>query len=202
MRVFSLCDTLKMTFSSFMHDVLTFAQDSFQKALEFLGKEFASLQTGRANASLVDSIEVDVYGSRTPIKHLANISLPSAQEIFIDPWDKSQLTAIEKAIRDCPDLGLNPTNTGAALRINVPALTEERRKEIVKIAHEKTEHARVSIRKARHEALEILKKEEKAGEMGEDDLHREEKELQKMVDEANKKVDELMQHKEKELMTV
>jgi len=202
MRELVLYDTLEILSPSFMHDALTLAQNSFQKALEFLGKEFASLQTGRANASLVDSIEVDVYGSRTPIKHLANISLPSAQEIFIDPWDKSQLTAIEKAIRDCPDLGLNPTNTGAALRINVPALTEERRKEIVKIAHQKAEHAKVTVRKARHDALEIIKKEEKNGDMSEDDLHREEKELQKLVDEVNKKVDELTQYKEKELMTV
>ncbi|QQS59909.1 ribosome recycling factor [Candidatus Peregrinibacteria bacterium] len=184
-----------------MHILLSSVQEEFHKAVSFLKKEYASLQTGRANSGLVEDIEVEQYGQRMPIRHLANISL-NGQEILIDPWDRSVLSVIEKAIREKSDLGLNPINNGVAIRINVPPLTEDRRREMVKIVHQKAEHARVSIRQARQGVQEKLRKEEKDGGMSEDDLKRLEKDLQKEVDEANKKVEDLCKHKEIEVMTV
>lgn len=184
-----------------MHTAIITAKESFEKANDFLKKEFSGIQTGRASAGLVEDIMVDSYGQQTPIKHVANISI-NGQEILIDPWDKSQLAAVEKAIRDKSDLGLNPANTGAAIRIVVPPLTEERRKEIVKIVHQKSENAKVTIRQGRHAAQDILKKEQKDGEMSEDDLARFEKELQKEVENANKALDELTKHKECEVMKI
>lgn len=185
-----------------MHQAIDEAQSEFEKIFEFLKKEFANLQTGRASASLVEDIEVTSYGQRMPIKHVANISIPGPQEILIDPWDKGQLSAIEKAIREKSDLGLNPVNSGIALRINIPPLTEDRRREIVKIVNQKAEHARVSIRQARHAAQDLLKKEEKDGLISEDDLKRFEKDLQKKVDDANATVETLTSHKETEVMKV
>lgn len=185
-----------------MHPAIDHAKEEFQKTIEFLLKEFSSLQTGRANAALVEDIEIESYGQKSPIKHVANISVPGAQEIMVDPWDKGQLATIEKAIRDKSELGLNPVNSGSAIRINIPPLTEERRKEIVKIVHQKAENAKVAIRQARHTAHDVLKKEEKEGEMSEDDFRTFEKELQKGVDEVNEKVESHAKKKEKEVMTV
>jgi ribosome recycling factor len=184
-----------------MHEAIDSAKNEFDKAFDFLKKEFSSLQTGRANPALIEDIEINSYGQRMPIKHIANIGI-NGQEITIDPWDKSQLSAVEKAIRDNSDLGLNPVNAGSLLRINVPPLTEDRRKEIVKIVHGKAENARVAVRQARHTAHDQLKKEEKDSEMSEDDLSRFEKELQKSVDEANAHIEELTKHKEAEVMRV
>lgn len=178
------------------------AKEDFEKAIAFLKKEFASLQTGRASASLIEDIEIDSYGQRTPIKHVANISLPSAQEIMIDPWDKSQVSAVEKAIRDKQELGLNPTNLGNSIILKVPPLTEERRKELVKVVHQKAEHAKITIRQGRQKAQEELKKMEKNKEMSEDDLRVYEKDLQKEVDTANGHVDDMTKHKEQEVMKV
>jgi len=188
-------------FSEHMHTAIKIVQDEFKKALDFLKKEFSGLQTGRANSALIEDIEIEAYSQRSPIKHVANISV-NGQEIMIDPWDKSQLSLVEKAIRDHSDLGLNPVNTGVAIRINVPPLTEERRKEIAKIVHIKAENARVTVRKARHTAHDILKKEQKNGEMSEDDLSRLEKELQKEVESVNSKIEELSKHKEAEVMKI
>lgn len=185
-----------------MHISIDTAQKEFQKAIEFLGKEFSALQTGRASTALIEDIEVESYGQKGPLKHVANISVPGPQEIMIDPWDKSQLSIIEKVIRDKQELGLNPVNSGSAIRINIPPLTEERRKEIVKIVHQKAENAKVAIRQARHTAHDIIKKEQKEGEISEDDLKTFEKELQKFVDEANKEIEEHAKKKEKEVMTV
>ncbi len=181
-----------------MHSAVATAVDDFEKVFDFLKKEFASLQTGRASAALVEDIHVESYGQRMPLKHVANISLPGPQEIMIDPWDKSQLSAIEKAIRDNADLKLNPVNTGAAIRLNIPPLTEERRKDIVKVVHQKAENARVSIRQIRHTAHDALKNDE----LSEDELKRHEKELQNHVDDANGKIEELTKHKEAEVMKV
>lgn len=185
-----------------MHASIESAITEFAKTIEFLKKEFSSLQTGRASAALVEEIEVMSYGQRMALRHVANISVPGPQELFIDPWDKSILATVEKAIRDHPSLGLSPVNTGAAIRINIPPLNEERRKEIVKIVHQKAEHARVAVRQSRHIAHDDLKKREKNGEMSEDDLKRFEKELQTKVDEANVKIEELTKHKETEVMKV
>jgi len=179
-------------------EILTAAKKDFEKSFEFLKKEFSALQTGRASASLVENVEIESYGQKMPLKNLANISIPSATEIFIDPWDKSQLSTIEKAIRENQHLGFNPINSGAAIRINVPPLTEERRREMVKIVHQKGENAKVSVRKARHDALAAIKK----SELSDDEKKAAEKDLQKAVDAANAKIDELIKHKESEILTI
>ena len=181
-----------------MHPAIATAQEEFGKIFDFLKKEFASIQTGRASAGLVEDIPVESYGQKMPLKHLANISIPGPQEILIDPWDKSQLASVEKAIRDNPDLGLNPVNSGSAIRLNIPALTEERRKEIAKVVHTKAENARVSIRQARQHAKDQLEKDD----LSEDELKRNEKELQHKVDEANAKVEEMAKHKEAEVLSL
>ncbi len=185
-----------------MHPAIETAAIEFEKIFDFLKKEYSALQTGRASAALVEDIVVESYGQRMPLKHVANISLPGPQEIMIDPWDKGQLAAIEKAIRDNQDLKLNPVNSGIAIRLNIPPLTEERRKDIVKVVHQKAENARVSIRQIRHASHDLLKKAEKDGELSEDELKRYEKELQSKVDGSNQTIEEMTKHKEVDVMKV
>jgi ribosome recycling factor len=184
-----------------MHDAITNAREELEKAVDFLKRELSKLQTGRANSALIEDIEFESYGQKMLVKHSANISV-NDQEILIDPWDKGQLSAIEKSIRDHSTLGLNPVNTGAFLRIVVPPLTEERRKEMVKIVHQKAENARITTRKIRHGTHDVLKKEEKDGEMSEDDLKRHEKQLQKEMDTANENIEDVVKRKEAEVMKV
>lgn len=169
-----------------------------ERAFDFLKKEFAGIQTGRASAVLVESVTVESYGQKMPLKHVANISVPGPQEIMIDPWDKSQLSKIEKALRDDPNFHFNPVNNGVAIRINIPPLTEERRRDMSKIVGQKAETAKVSVRQARHSALDAIKK----GEFSEDEQERLEKEIQKIIDDANKKIDEMASQKEAEIMKV
>jgi ribosome recycling factor len=180
------------------HNALEIAAAESQKAIEFLKKEFAALQTGRASASLVEGIGIEVYGSKQPLKHVANISVGGPQELMIDPWDKSQLAAIEKAITES-SLGLNPHNNGNTIILNIPPLTEERRQSIVKIVHQKAEQARVSVRQGRHAAMEAIKKDEA---LSEDEQKNLEKDVQKKVDEMNKEIETLSKHKEEEVMKV
>ncbi len=182
-----------------MHTAIETAANEFAKIFDFLKKEFSSIQTGRASASLVEDLQIESYGQKMPLKHVANIAIPGPQEIMIDPWDKSQLVLIEKAMRDNSDLKLNPVNTGSALRINIPPLTEDRRKEFAKIVHQKAENARVSIRQIRQHANDTIKKDD---ELSEDEQKRLEKELQTKVEEANRKVEEMAKHKEIEVLKV
>ncbi len=172
-----------------------------QDAIDHLHQEYAKIQTGRANAALVENIMVDSYGVKSPLKAVANISIPEAKQIAIQPWDRSQLSTIEKAIIEA-DLGLNPQNDGVAIRLNLPPLTEERRKELVKLVHQYAEDARISIRNARHETLHQFKEMEKAKEISEDDLKGKEKNVQEKVDEFNKMVEEASKKKEEDVMTV
>ncbi len=180
------------------NEILASTKSEVEKAFDFLKKEFSGIQIGRASAVLVESIMVESYGQKMPLKHVANISIPGAQEIMIDPWDKSQLSKIEKALRDDPNFHFNPVNNGVGIRINIPPLTEERRREMTKIVGQKAETAKVSIRQARHAALDAIKK----GDFSEDEQERLEKEIQKNVDDANKKVEEMVSHKETEIMKV
>lgn len=169
--------------------------------MSYLHEEYSKLQTGRANAALVDSLEVECFGSTMPLKGLASISIPESNQIAIQPWNRDQLPNIEKAIRES-NLGLNPSNDGQMIRLILPPLTEERRKDLVKLVHKYAEDARVSIRNARHEALKKWEAQEKTKEISEDELSGNEKGLQKEVDDFNQKVEENAKQKEKDIMTV
>ncbi len=171
------------------------------KAIEFLESELANIHTGRATVSLVDEISVNAYGSVQQLKQVANITIPEARQILIQPWDKGIVNQIESGIRDS-QLGFNPINTGDQIRINIPELTEERRRDFVKLAKEKTEEARVAIRNTRSDAWNSVKKAKTDGEIGEDDMYRGESEIQKLVDAYNKKVEDIFSAKEKELLEV
>ena len=172
-----------------------------QAAVDHLHAEFSKVQTGRASASLVETLVVDSYGTKMPLKSLANITVPDAKTISIQPWDRGQIPSVEKAIRES-SLGLNPQNNGIAIHLNLPPLTEERRKELVKVVHKYAEEARIALRNCRHEALDRLKTMEKAKEIGEDALATAEKEAQKHVDGFNAAIEEAAKKKEKDIMTV
>lgn len=176
-------------------------EDKMKKSLEAVASEFASVRAGRANAAVLDRINVDYYGSPTPIQQIAAISSPDPRALLIQPWDTSALKSIEKAIQES-DLGINPQNDGRTIRLAFPQLTEERRKELVKQIHKYAEGGKVAVRNIRRDAMEVFKKKEKASEITEDEMKQVEKELQKMTDESCKKLDEMLAAKEKELMVI
>lgn len=181
--------------------IITSMSQKLQGALEHLKDEFSKLQTGRASAGMVDGLMVDSYGTKMQLKAVASITIPEAKQIAIQPWDRGQITAIEKAIRES-NLGLNPQNDGVVIRLMLPPLTEERRKDLVKVMHRLAEEAKISARNARHESLNELKAKEKNKEIGEDVLKINEKEVQAKIDDFNKKVDEAAKAKEADIMTV
>ena len=166
-----------------------------------LEHEFATLRTGRATPALFDGVEVDAYGSKSPIKQIASISIPDAKTVIIQPWDKNVMAAIEKAIM-AANLGFTPNNDGKVIRINIPQLTEERRKELVKMAHHMAEQSRVAVRNVRRHINDELKKAEKNSEISEDDLHRMIDVVQKMTDEHIEEIGKHLAAKEKEIMEV
>jgi ribosome recycling factor len=173
----------------------------FEKAIEYFKEELNQVRTGRASTSLVDSLLVDYYGSKSPIKQVASITTPDPRTIMISPWDKDSLVNIEKAIKES-QLNLNPMNDGQVIRINIPPLNEERRKELVKLLNQKTEEARVAVRKNREDVWDEIQEMEKEGTIGEDDKFSGKERLQKVVDEYNAKIEEIREKKEKEIMTV
>lgn len=172
-----------------------------QKSIDNLSKEFSKLRTGRASTALVDSIRVDYYGTPTPLNQVASVSIPDSRTISIAPWDRNAFTSIEKAIMKS-DLGLNPINDGRSIRINIPPLTEERRKDLVKMAKKYTEEAKVAIRNVRRDMNEEFKKLHSAKEISEDDQHRGQDEVQKITDGFVKKADVVFAEKEKEIMEI
>ena len=182
-------------------EILDKAQQSMDKALAALHREMQKIRTGRASISLLDSVRVDYYGTPTPLSQVATLIVPEARLITIQPWEKTLVSAIEKAIYKS-DLGLTPSSDGELIRIGIPALTEDRRKEMVKIVKVKSEDAKISIRSARREANEALKKLEKEKEITEDDLKRDEKNCQELTDKFIKLCDEVVAVKEQELMEV
>ena len=171
------------------------------KIIERLKSEVASLRTGRATPALVENLKVDYYGSKTPLKAVASISSSSARELVIQPWDKGVVQAIEKAIQSS-SLGLNPVTDRDAIRLSIPPLTEERRKELTKILGRHMEDARIHVRREREETLREVDRKEKAKEISENEKFRQKNEVQKAVDEVNKKIEEIGAVKEKEIMTV
>jgi ribosome recycling factor len=182
-------------------DTLLEADDKMDKALEVAKEDFATIRTGRANPGMFSRLTVDYYGSPTPLQQLASFHTPEARTILITPYDKSAMAAIEKSLRDS-DLGVNPTNDGNIIRVLFPQLTEERRREFVKMAKSRGEDARVSIRAVRRHANDAFAKFVKDGEVGEDDARRAEADLQKLTDKYVASVDESVRHKEAELLEV
>jgi len=170
-----------------------------QKSIDSLEKDFSKLRTGRASTALVDSIKVDYYGTPTPLNQVASVSIPDSRTISISPWDRNAFNSIEKAIMNS-DLGLTPINDGRAIRINIPVLTEERRKDLVKMAKKYTEEAKVAIRNVRRDVNDALKKMHTAKEISEDDLHKAQDEVQKTTDNFVKRADAVLTEKEKEIM--
>jgi ribosome recycling factor len=182
-------------------ETLLDAEEKMEKAVSVAKEDMSSVRTGRATPAMFARVSVDYYGAPTPLNQLASINIPEARMAVVKPYDVSQLTAIEKAIRES-DLGVNPSNDGQIIRIVIPQLTEERRREMVKMAHGKGEDARVHIRGVRRKAKEELERLKRDGEVGEDDVHRAEKELQNLTDQYVHQIDELVKHKEAELLEV
>ena len=171
------------------------------KAIEALAHELGALRTGRASIAILDNVKVDFYGNLTPIKGVATLSVPESRTITIQPWDVSQIHAIEKAIM-ASELGLNPSNDGKVIRLNFPPLTEERRKEFVKLSRKYGEECRVSVRNIRRDANEALKKLEKDKKISQDDLKKLQHEVQDATDKQISKIDEMLAQKEAEIMEV
>jgi len=180
-----------------MHDL----KNKLEKTLEHLKSEVTSLRTGRATPALVEDLEVDYYGAKTPLKAMAAISSPEPKQLVIQPWDKNAVQPIEKAIQSS-SLGLNPVTDRDVIRLSIPSLTEERRKELTKLLGKHLEEARIQVRREREDALKEIERREKAKEISEDEKFRQKSEVQKQVDEINKKIEGMGSAKEKEIMTV
>ncbi len=177
------------------------AETTMQKTIEATQRSFNTIRTGRANASLLDRVSVEYYGSPTPLKSLANISTPDASTIMIQPFDRGSLNLIEKAI-SLSDIGLTPSNDGSMIRLNIPQLTSDRRKEFVKIAAKYAEEGRVAIRNIRRDVLDTIRKQEKNGELPEDEAQDQQDKLQKLTNKYTARIDELLVEKEKDITTV
>ncbi|MBN1541165.1 ribosome recycling factor [candidate division KSB1 bacterium] len=171
------------------------------QSIEAIRGELAKLRTGKASPALLDGVVVNYYGSPTPIRQVANVSAPEPRLLVVQPWERNLLGEIEKAILKA-DLGLNPTNDGILIRIPIPQLTEERRRDLVKLAKKAGEESKVAVRNVRRDANEKLKKAEKSGEISEDQMHTAQEKVQSLTDEAVKKIDEILEHKEKDIMEI
>ena len=177
------------------------AEQSMQKAVESTQRSFNTIRTGRANTSLLDRVVVEYYGAPTPLKSLANINTPDASTITIQPFDRGSLNLIEKAI-SMSDIGLTPNNDGSIIRLNIPPLTSDRRKELVKLAAKLAEEGKVSIRNIRRDAVDTVRKQEKNSEVSEDEARDLQDKIQKMTDKYITKIDEILAEKEKDITTV
>ena len=182
-------------------EILSKAETSMKKTLEASQHEIASIRTGRANISLLDTIRVDYYGSSVPLNQVANLGVPEPRLITIQPWDRNMIPVIEKAIR-ASELGLNPINDGVVIKLPIPQLTEERRKDLVKLVRKLGEEARIAVRNVRRDANERLKKIEKQGELSKDSSHDAQVEIQKLTDDYIKLIDEMLEKKDVEIMEV
>lgn len=186
---------------SLLTAALADCRDNMQKAVQHTQAEFGSIRTGRASSAHVERIRVDYYGSEVPLQQVASMSVPEARLLVISPYDKSSIGAIEKAIQNS-DLGINPSNDGSVIRLAFPQLTEERRKEMVKVAKQKAEDGRVAVRNARRATRHDLEKLEKDGDLTSDELERAEKDLDGITKQYVTEIDQMLQHKEQELLEV
>ena len=184
-----------------MQNVINNCSEKMKKSVASLQADYAQLRTGRASAVLFDKLKVDYYGAETPLSQVASISVPEARMVVIQPWDKTVLPAIEKAIQKS-ELGLNPNNDGKLIRVNFPALTADRRKELAKQAKDTAEQSRVAVRNIRRDAMEELKKMQKAGDISEDEQKDGETKIQKLTDSAIADINKVAEAKEKEIMEI
>ncbi|MBR6704980.1 MAG: ribosome recycling factor [Lachnospiraceae bacterium] len=184
-----------------MTDYLLDAEERMEKTLNNLKDEYVTIRAGRANPGVLNRVTADYYGAPTPIQQLANVSVPEARMLVIQPWDKTALKAIERAIQ-ASDIGINPNNDGSVIRLIFPELTEERRKELTKDVRKKGEAAKVAVRNIRRDAVDRIKKAQKAGEITEDDQKKDEEAAQKLTDKFVEKIDKAVEEKTKEIMTV
>jgi ribosome recycling factor len=184
-----------------IQDVQKELVEALGKAHEALKRELSKLRAGRANASLLEGLRVDYYGTPTALSQMAHINIPEPRLITVKPWDKTQVKAVEKALRES-DLGLNPLVDGDLVRIPLPPLTEERRKEFVKIARKYGEDCKITIRKGRHDAIDMLASLESGGEASADEVDRAKKKVEELVQDAGKQVDSTISHKEKDILEV
>jgi ribosome recycling factor len=184
-----------------MDDLLQDAERRMDKSVEAAAHEFNTVRTGRASAALLDRIEIDYYGQKTPLKQLATINVPEPRLLTVQPYDPGSLKPIERAIQES-DLGLTPSNDGKIIRLPIPQLTEERRKELVKVVRHLAEEGRVAVRNIRRDCMHHLKELVKAGDVGDDEERRAEERTQKLTDEHVKRIDELLKRKEEEIMEV
>lgn len=184
-----------------MQDIISDAKERMGKSLASMEEDFNTIRTGRASSALFDKIKVEYYGNPTPLNQMATVSIPEARLVVIQPWDKSTLGDIEKAIQRS-ELSVNPSNDGKVIRINIPPLTEERRKEYVKVAKGMAEQARVAVRNIRREANDELKKRQKSGDLSEDDAKRGEDEVQKLTDDFVEKISKQLEAKEQEILEI
>ncbi len=182
-------------------DLIAQSEESMKKSLSFLKEELATIRAGKANPKLVDKIQVSYYGTMTPINQVANISVPEPRSIIIQPWDASLVKEIEKAIL-ASDLGINPSNDGKLIRLAIPPLTEERRKDLIKQVKKETENSKIAVRNIRRDANEEFKKLEKSSELTKDDQKKAEEEMQKLTDKYIKLTDDIYKEKEKEILEV
>lgn len=182
-------------------DILKHADDRMKKAVEVVREELIRIRTGKATTALLDTVKVDYYGTMVPLKQVANVSTPDVHTVSVQPWEKAMLAPVEKAVLNA-NLGLNPVNDGNVVRVPIPPLNEERRRELVKLVKKFTEEGKVAIRNVRRDAIEHLKKAEKEEHMSEDERKRSEQETQKMTDKHIKEIDDLLALKEKEIMEV
>lgn len=184
-----------------MQELRKKANEKMNGAIESVKKDFASIRTGRASLALIDGLTIDYYGTQTPISQVATLGIPESRQITIQPWEQKLIPEIEKAILKS-DLGLTPGNDGKTIRLNIPQLTEERRKQLVKVVRKRAEEARIAVRNIRRDIMDELKKAEKEKHLSEDDVKKFQEEIQKITNSHVGRVDEVLQHKEKEIMEV
>ncbi len=184
-----------------MEHLISQTKEKMNKVLDHLKQELASVRTGRANPALIDQIKVDVYGSSMILRDVASINSPEPRSLLVQPWDKGNTQAIIKAIRDAGQ-SLNPIEDSNIIRVPIPQLNEDRRKELIKLVHEKVENAKVSIRASRRDAMDIIDKDEKSGKISKDDKHRYSEQVQKVTDETSKLIDDILKAKEQDLSQV
>jgi len=182
-------------------EIVAKSEETMRKSIGFLREDLAAIRAGKANPKLVDKIQVIYYGTMTPLNQIANISVPEPRAIIIQPWDSGTLKEIEKAIM-ASDLGINPSNDGKLIRLVIPVLTEERRKDLLKVVKKETENAKIAVRNIRRDANEELKKLEKSSELTKDDFKKSEEDMQKLTDKYIKYVEDIYRDKEKEILEV
>lgn len=183
------------------HEIVVDAKDKMAKSLEAFHQELSNVRTSRANPGMLDIVEVEAYGSPMKINQLGTVTAPDSQLLVVDLWDKSQMSAVEKAIRQSP-LDLNPSNDGKVIRLPIPSLTEERRKDLVKLTSKHGEEAKIALRNIRRHAIDEIKRLQKDGELPEDDAHRLSDEVQKLTDASTHEIDEALKAKEVDIMEV